>query len=158
MIDPFRQGLGSTDPKYGTDAYSVKERISGFLAESEFVLAVFLGGKSAHQSVPQCFGRMSDRVWLSGGILGTRAIEKERGEAPDKLGTAVADQDPGLTVRAVGKILSHQPPSWYPAVISGSHWWHTVNSLHDLKAAFAAILPAIPKVGRGNRKFDIFSS
>ena len=50
-------------------------------------------------------------------------------------------------------MLAHHSPARHTSVVGRGHGRHTRHPLHDLKAAFAAVLPTVPEVGGGHGVF-----
>ena len=128
------------------------------LFESEFVLRSLGRCEAAHQRVSQCLGRVGDRVRLTRGILGAVLVEEKCGHTAYQLAASAADDQSGEPVLSVFQVLAHKSPAGNTSVVSRTHRRHTGGLLHYLKAAFARVLPTVPKVGRGNGKFNVLTS
>lgn len=95
---------------------------------------------------------------LTRSVLCSRLVKEKRGQASYQLAASTADHQPGLPVGTVGEIFAHQPPAGNAPVVGGSHRGHPGDRLHYLKAAFSAVLTAVPEVGRGDGKIDLLIS
>ena len=108
---------------------------------------------TAHDRIAERFGSVRDRVRLACGILGTVFVAQERGQTSDQLGATRADAKRGRGC-VLRQIFAKQSPAGDSAIVGGKHGGHSADRLHDLKAAFSAILTSIPEIGRENGKFD----
>ena len=109
-----------------------------------------INGKSAHNGVAQGLRGMGDGVGLIRCVFGMLGGAEQSGQRADQRGAIAADPKPRSCLMR-GQIFPQNSPTGNAAIIRGAHGRHAGSGLHDLKAASARILTAVPQIRRSGQ-------